>query len=146
VYSFHEAQPRRESMRKLAFTLVELLVVIAIIGILSLVITFAIQQTSLNAKLARKDADLKSILTAIESKRAEKSTVLKNITKYNDPRIDKLLEDGRMTSDEERRKELYFDFQKSLTEDLPAIFLYHPYKYNVVYKNIEHLLEKLPDS
>ncbi|OGD83039.1 hypothetical protein A3A54_00465 [Candidatus Curtissbacteria bacterium RIFCSPLOWO2_01_FULL_39_62] len=69
-----------------------------------------------------------------------------NITKYNDPRIDKLLEDGRMTSDEERRKELYFDFQKSLTEDLPAIFLYHPYKYNVVYKNIEHLLEKLPDS
>jgi len=67
-------------MRKLAFTLVELLVVIAIIGILSLVITFAIRQTSLNAKLARKDADLKSILTAIESKRAENATILQNIT------------------------------------------------------------------
>lgn len=71
-------------MKKLAFTLVELLVVITIIGVLSLVIAFAIRQTSLNAKNARKEADLKSILTAIESKRAEKSTVLINITKYHD--------------------------------------------------------------
>lgn len=67
-------------MKKLAFTLVELLVVITIIGVLSLVIAFAIRQTSLNAKTARQEADLKSILTAIESKRAEKSTILFNIT------------------------------------------------------------------
>jgi len=69
-----------------------------------------------------------------------------NITKYKDVRIDKLLEDARSTSDETKRKELYFDFQKSLMEDLPAAFLYHPYKYNVVYKNIESLLKKLPTS
>ena len=69
-----------------------------------------------------------------------------NITKYKDVRVDKLLEDARSTSDEARRKELYFDFQKSLMEDLPAAFLYHPYKYNVVYKNIESLLKKLPSS
>ncbi len=69
-----------------------------------------------------------------------------NITKYKDVRVDKLLEDARSTSVEAKRKELYFDFQKSLMEDLPAAFLYHPYKYNVVYKNIESLLKKLPTS
>lgn len=68
-------------MKKQAFTLVELLAVIIIIGVLSLVIIFAIRQTSFNAKIARKDADLKLILTAIEAKRAENSTILFNITK-----------------------------------------------------------------
>lgn len=70
-------------MKKLAFTLVELLVVITIIGVLSMVIAFAIRQTSSNAKTARKEADLKSILTAIESKRAENTTVLLNVTGDN---------------------------------------------------------------
>lgn len=69
-----------------------------------------------------------------------------NITKYKDAKIDKLLEDARATTDKEKRKELYFDFQENLVEDAPAAFLYHPYKYNVIYKNIKHLLDKLPKS
>ena len=67
-----------------------------------------------------------------------------NITKLKDVKIDKLLEDARNTTDEGKRKELYFDFQKFLTEDAPATFLYHPYKYNVTYKNAKDLIEKLP--
>jgi peptide/nickel transport system substrate-binding protein len=59
------------------------------------------------------------------------STQELNITKYKSPKIDKLLEDGRKTLDETRRKEIYLEFQKSLAEELPAIFLFHPIVYNI---------------
>src|SRR3989344_115534 len=54
-----------------------------------------------------------------------------NITKYKNPRIDKLLEDGRTQENFEERKRIYVDFQKYLLEDAPAIFLYHPNWYNL---------------
>jgi len=68
-----------------------------------------------------------------------------NITKYKNVRVDKLLEDARVTKEEDKRKDLYFEFQKVLAEDAPAAFLYFPYKYRVVYKNIKPLLSKLPE-
>jgi peptide/nickel transport system substrate-binding protein len=52
-----------------------------------------------------------------------------NITRYNSPRIDKLLEDGRTTLDPNTRKQVYFDFQRFLLEDSPAMFLYYPTNY-----------------
>lgn len=67
-----------------------------------------------------------------------------NITNYKNVKIDKLLEDGRTTGDETKRKEFYQDFQRFLVEDAPAAFLYHPYKYRLVYKNIKSLVQKLP--
>lgn len=54
-----------------------------------------------------------------------------NITHYKNPRIDKLLEDGRTLIDREERRKKYFDFQKYLMDDIPAIFLYHPLSYTV---------------
>lgn len=66
-----------------------------------------------------------------------------NLTKVNDARVDKLLEDARSTNDEEKRKELYADFARTLTELAPAAFLYHPYKYKVIYNNQRSLFEKL---
>jgi len=54
-----------------------------------------------------------------------------NISGYKSPKIDKLLEDGRKIFDEEKRKEIYRDFQKSLVEETPAIFLFHPIVYNI---------------
>lgn len=68
-----------------------------------------------------------------------------NITNFNDVKIDKLLEDGRTTNDEAKRKEYYFEFQRFLVEDAPAAFLYYPHKYRLVYKNVKALMEKLPD-
>lgn len=59
------------------------------------------------------------------------STQELNITKYKSPKIDKLLEDGRKTFDEVKRKEIYLEFQKSLVEELPAIFLFHPIVYTI---------------
>ncbi len=59
------------------------------------------------------------------------STQDNNITHYNNKRIDKLLEDGRKTTDMEERKKLYLDFQKYLVDDAPALFLYFPYQYTL---------------
>jgi len=59
------------------------------------------------------------------------STQELNITKYKSPKIDKLLEEGRKTFEEEKRKEIYQDFQKSLVEEVPAIFLFHPSVYTI---------------
>lgn len=57
-----------------------------------------------------------------------------NISKYSNPRIDKLLEDGRSVIDMEERKKIYIDFQRFLLEDLPAGFIVHPVYYTVTRK------------
>lgn len=68
-----------------------------------------------------------------------------NLSKYSSVRVDKDLEDGRKATKEADRKAAYFDFQKILLEDAPAVFLYFP-KYNIVYlKKSEKLLEKVLD-
>lgn len=55
-----------------------------------------------------------------------------NITKLNDPRIDKLLEEGRQTNDQIERKKIYQNFQTFLLEESPAIFLYYPTVYTII--------------
>ncbi|MBI2598761.1 ABC transporter substrate-binding protein [Candidatus Curtissbacteria bacterium] len=67
-----------------------------------------------------------------------------NLTNYENKKIDKLLEDARSIPEEDKRKELYFEFQRFLVEDAPAAFLYHPYKYQVTYENILPLIARLP--
>ena len=59
------------------------------------------------------------------------SQSITNICKYANPRIDKLLEDGRTELDPGIRKNIYLDFQRFLVEDSPAIFLYHPTSYTI---------------
>jgi len=54
-----------------------------------------------------------------------------NITHYQNPRIDKLLEDGRSEINIDARKKIYFDFQRFLVEDSPAAFLYYPTTYTI---------------
>lgn len=49
-----------------------------------------------------------------------------NITKLNNSRIDKLLEDGRLELDRQERRKIYLDFQRFIVEESPAIFLYNP--------------------
>lgn len=66
-----------------------------------------------------------------------------NLTKLNDPKIDKLLEDGRVIRNQDERKAVYQDFQRFLMEEAPIALLYRPYKYQVTYKNIEDQVKKL---
>ncbi len=54
-----------------------------------------------------------------------------NITGYNNQKIDKLLEDGRSTLVQSERKTIYFNLQKVMADDPPAIFLYYPFVYTV---------------
>jgi len=54
-----------------------------------------------------------------------------NITNYKNLRIDKLLEDGRQTTDIAQRQKIYADFQKYFLDDPPAIFLMFPYRYDL---------------
>jgi len=54
-----------------------------------------------------------------------------NLTKFNNSRIDKLLEEGRQTFDPIARKTIYQDFQKYLLEECPAIFLSYPTTYTI---------------
>ena len=60
------------------------------------------------------------------------STQTGNVSNFKSPRIDKLLEDGRKTVDEEERKTLYFDFQRFLVEESPVVFLTHPITYSII--------------
>lgn len=55
-----------------------------------------------------------------------------NITNYANVKIDKLLEDGRQELDIDKRKAIYADFQRYLTEDVPAAFLYYAKSYTIV--------------
>jgi peptide/nickel transport system substrate-binding protein len=57
-----------------------------------------------------------------------------NISHYRNVRIDKLLEDGRQALNQEERKKIYWDFQRFLIEDSPAIFLNHPDFYQIIRK------------
>lgn len=59
------------------------------------------------------------------------STQEGNITRLKDPRIDKLLEDGRKVKDRQERLKIYYDFQRFLVEEAPAVFLYHPTTYTL---------------
>lgn len=59
------------------------------------------------------------------------STQKTNLTKLNNSRIDKLLEDGRSTFDNTERKKIYLDFQRYLLEESPAIFLSYPTLYTI---------------
>jgi ABC-type transport system substrate-binding protein len=54
-----------------------------------------------------------------------------NLTHLNNSRLDKLLEEGRLTFDQQARKQIYYDFQKFLLEESPAIFLNFPTTYNI---------------
>lgn len=59
------------------------------------------------------------------------SAQINNISRYKNLRIDKLLEDGRITVDIEKRKSIYADFQKYLIDDSPAAFAYFPTEYSI---------------
>ncbi len=54
-----------------------------------------------------------------------------NLAQFSNADADKLLEEGRTIADQKKRSAAYHAFQKILTEEVPAIFLYNP-TYNYV--------------
>ena len=60
-----------------------------------------------------------------------------NLALYSNPDVDKLLEKLRTETDEGSRADLYKKFQQSVTDDIPAIFLYSPNYLSVVNKKVQ---------
>ena len=65
-----------------------------------------------------------------------------NITGFKQVRADRALEEGRNEIDVNRRFTHYAEFQKSIIENMPVIFLYHPFNNYYVSKNLGGLGEK----
>lgn len=62
-----------------------------------------------------------------------------NISMYTNSKVDKILEDARKTRDRDERITKYLEFEKELSKDIPAIFLYSPSFSYVVPKKINGL-------
>jgi len=60
-----------------------------------------------------------------------------NIALYTNIKADKLLSDGRKTSDQNERIEKYLAFEEIINEEIPAIFLYSPDFIYSVNKNLK---------
>jgi len=68
-----------------------------------------------------------------------------NLALFGESEIDKLIEDGRVEFDTEKRAEIYKEFQQKLAKEIPAVFLYSPdyiYPVNKSVKgiNVENLI------
>jgi len=48
---------------------------------------------------------------------------------YSNPRVDALLEEDQKTIDPNRRKELWFELQKIVNDELPAVFIATPFQF-----------------
>ncbi len=57
---------------------------------------------------------------------------LNKVAAWNNPEIDKLLEQGKVTLDPEQRKTVYNTVQKKLTEAAPWVWLYVGYEYRIM--------------
>lgn len=64
-------------VRKRGFTLIELLIVVAIIGILTVLVVIAFQNSQAKARDVKRKADIKAIAAALEAYRANKGITLK---------------------------------------------------------------------
>lgn len=62
-----------------------------------------------------------------------------NFVSYSNPKVDRLLEAGRATTDPTKRKEIYAQFQKVVTEDAPYLFLWSPRGLVAVNKRVENI-------
>ncbi len=62
-----------------------------------------------------------------------------NLSLYSNKDVDKLLEEARQTLDSEKRAKKLKEFQKILTNDTPAIFLYSPKYLYPVNKKVQNI-------
>ncbi|MGQ9689613.1 MAG: peptide-binding protein [Desulfobaccales bacterium] len=76
-----------------------------------------------------QDPDLYDIWHSSKTKPGEL-----NFIHYNNPEVDRLLEEGRHTFDREKRRRAYFRFQEIIAQDQPYSFLFVPDALPAVHK------------
>lgn len=65
------------------------------------------------------------------------STQTSNVSHLSSEKLDKFLEDGRTTLEQNERKQIYNEFQRVFAEELPAIPLFHPHQI-ILIRNQRH--------
>lgn len=69
--------------------------------------------------------DFNSLLSSYYLKPVGDSSATGNWERYSNPDVDAALEELKVTTDEERQKELGYEIQQAMYEDLPVIVLYY---------------------
>lgn len=69
-----------------------------------------------------------------------------NFIGYSNPQVDKLLEQGRLELDTEKRMKIYHEFARLLQEDSPIVYLYAGYGLPAIHKRIKGIDNPAPPA
>lgn len=69
-----------------------------------------------------------------------------NFIGYNNPAVDKLLEQGRLEFDPEKRMQIYHEFAKVLYEDSPLVYLSAGYGLTAIHKRVHGIMNPVPPA
>ena len=69
-----------------------------------------------------------------------------NFIGYNNPRVDKLLENGRKELNNKKRKQIYDEFSKIIYDEQPIIYLYAGYGLTAIHKKIKGVKKITPPA
>ena len=69
-----------------------------------------------------------------------------NFIGYNNPQVDKLLEQGRLELDSDKRAKIYHEFSRILLEDSPIVYLYAGYGLPAIHKRIKGIDDPAPPA
>lgn len=69
-----------------------------------------------------------------------------NFIGYNNPDVDRLLEQGRLEMDPDKRMKIYHEFARILQEDSPIVYLYAGYGLPAIHKRIKGIDNPAPPA
>ncbi len=69
-----------------------------------------------------------------------------NFLGYSNPQVDRLLEQGRLELDIEKRTKIYHEFARHLLEDSPIVYLYAGYGLPAIHKRIKGIDDPAPPA
>jgi peptide/nickel transport system substrate-binding protein len=69
-----------------------------------------------------------------------------NFIGYNNPKVDKLLEQGRTELDPDKRQVIYHQFSKELLEDSPIVYLSAGYGLSAIHKRVQGIADPVPPA
>jgi peptide/nickel transport system substrate-binding protein len=88
------------------------------------------------------DPDQYDLFHSSQAKKNDKGRFVGfNRSQFNNPQIDKLLEDGRKEGDKEKRKAIYSQYQKLYAEEIPWLILFNRKSTVAIKKNIAGVVE-----
>jgi len=69
-----------------------------------------------------------------------------NFIGYSNPKVDKLLVQGRMELDSDKRQAIYHEFAKELLEDSPIVYLSAGYGLSAIHKRVKGIVDPIPPA